>query len=200
MEQLQVNPELSSKLLSDFDYSLQNPANREMLSNIATRISYERSGLYQTIKVEDVDREGALLHTNNSTGQVNVSILGGKINSLLNDANNLGNSIEHEKEHVTDKSTAIPLNHAQVVVNQMGLSSFTNTTEEFKSAMPGYISSNLNTALQQGAPVQNVQNVIDNANKFSAQTKVDLFISNDQQVMTSLHLDDVQITGKRAKK
>ena len=196
-EQAVSNPSINSKLLADLDYSSNLNENRSALSNIASYYA-QQIGLSQKIGVSDSNgNPDYLASTNIQSGQVDINVSYGKLTPIANDANNLTNSLYHEKDHVDDRTTVDPLKHAMVVVHQMEHSTFNNTTSSFKFAASGYVMSNLNTALNGGATIQQVEQVINSANKFSKQTTRELFLNDQNKVESANTLPEIEIKPKK---
>lgn len=64
----------------------------------------------------------------------------GKVNSILNDKNNLMSVILHEQKHRQDDLNGVKStyeSHVSVYINQMSNTSFSRATEEFQDGMVG---------------------------------------------------------------
>jgi RHS repeat-associated protein len=197
-EQAAIKPLENSKLITDFDYSEDNTSSIKMLSNVSTYYA-SKVGLNQKIGVSRVDKAGGFAYTDIKTDKVFMAEYNGKINPNAFDANNVMNSFFHERDHVEDHTTSQPLKHAEVVINQMGHSTFAGTTQNFKSVAVGYIETLLNEALEnRTTKLSEVQAVIDKANKFSSQTLFELFINEStNKVEQTGVLPEFIITDKK---
>gem|GEM_PF-3512804 len=193
-QQATENPNSNSKLLTEVDLSVSE--NKETVSNVATYYG-KQVGLDSQIGVNSTTNDGALAFTEISTGKVSIAVFQGKINPDANDANNLMNSIFHEKEHVLNPSTVQPFEHAQIGVKQMQHSSFDGTTANFKASIPAYSMTLLNQAINKGVSLEKIQGVIDAVNKFSSKTRTDLFLGDDGKVDRVLSIPEVKISGKK---
>jgi RHS repeat-associated protein len=95
----------------------------------------------------------------------------GGLNRLLDDKNNLKNSLFHEKDHKDlgqgEKETS-NLTHAGVYLDQMGDKSFENTTSDFKNQTTGAFKGILNDAIiYDGAQDSQIQGLVDQFNKLN---------------------------------
>ena len=186
-----------STLIADFDYS--QPENKQMLGNIMTHFA-PQAGVFDDIKVGETKREGGFLYTKG--GGIYMNTFKGRIDAQANDANNIINSIGHEKLHVENPKTSETLAHARVSIAQMGYDSFENTTDEFKSGVPGYIQFLLNDALDKGESIstKSLESIIDATNKYSKQTGTELFLDDKGRVERMNSLPDVKITAPKPEK
>lgn len=93
------------------------------------------------------------------------------INKLLNDKNNLTNTLFHEKDHKVlgqGEEKISNLTHAGIYIDQMGDKSFANTTPDFKNGLTGGFMDILsNAVLKEEAQDSQIQGLVDQYNKLN---------------------------------
>jgi hypothetical protein len=135
-----------------------------MLQTIASHYG-QQVGIDKPIKADY--EEGSVAFT--SGDQININVDGGKISPLLNDFNNLKNTLVHEKKHASDnKDKSFRSNfftHAEVYVDQMNSPTWSLSTGEFRAGMSNNFAYYLYGAMSKDLmPSDVVQNLIDNYN------------------------------------
>lgn len=117
------------------------------------------------------NKKGALAHTKEDVIAINAKE---GIHPVLNDFNNLKNTLVHEEDHV-DKghgfNKSSNLEHAGVYLTQMNDPSFNKTTDEFKKGIAGssanYLRDAAMDAMQLDGNLEPVMNMVSEFNKKS---------------------------------
>jgi Metallopeptidase toxin 2 len=139
----------------------------------------------QTINPKETTKAGAAAFAKD--GKIYIATdKNGKINESLSDANNLTNSIYHEIDHIENPQTRFPLLHAGTVIKQIQHTTFDKTTASFKASSVDYIEKLLLEALKGGVQVSDINKVIDNYNKYSSKTGIELLF--DENTKTFEHI------------
>jgi hypothetical protein len=159
----------NGKARSLSDYSINrtlttwNNRNRQVVANIA--------GYYgNQVGVNDVGatyKEEGMAHYNSGNNGIWIAPNDdGKVSSLLNDKNNLMNTLIHEQQHRTNNGKGVKStfeSHVGVYINQMSEESFSKTTEDFQNntikAMTSYLA-----AVKSGSKRQNLVNQFNDNN------------------------------------
>ena len=146
--------------ITEFSYSKNELANREMLSNVATYYAAQVNlsqdiGIFDNTTIE----EGAFACTLSEKRQVSMVVSNGKLSSLANTGSNIMNAFVHETKHAIDGVKS----EIDAILQQIEHPTWSKTTDAFQLGVINYLVNNANDKkLSSGNPsIKRIQSILE---------------------------------------
>ena len=146
--------------ITEFSYSKNELANREMLSNVATYYAAQVNlsqdiGIFDNTTIE----EGAFACTLSEKRQVSMVVSNGKLSSLANTGSNIMNAFVHETKHAIDGVKS----EIDAILQQIEHPTWSKTTDAFQLGVINYLvkNANLEKLSSDNPSIQQIQSILD---------------------------------------